>query len=90
MIEIENLTKRFGPVTAVDDLSFAARAGHVTGFLGPNSAGKTTTMRILLGLVKPDSGTATILGRRYRDLPGRSHLVGAALEASSSPRPDRP
>jgi ABC-2 type transport system ATP-binding protein len=83
MIEVQNPTKRFGPVPAIDDLSFTVRPGHVTGFLGPNGAGKTTTMRILLGLVEPDSGAATILGRRYRDLADRSHLVGAALEASS-------
>jgi ABC-2 type transport system ATP-binding protein len=83
MIEIRNLSKRFGRLPAVGDLSFTVRPGHVTGFLGPNGAGKTTTMRILLGLVKPDSGTATIAGRRYRDLPDRSHMVGAALEATS-------
>ena len=83
MIEVLNLSKRYGRLSAVDDLSFTVRPGHVTGFLGPNGAGKTTTMRILLGLVQPDSGTATILGQRYRDLPGRSRLVGAALEASS-------
>ena len=83
MIEVQNLTKRFGQVAAVDDLTFSVLPGQVTGFLGPNGAGKTTTMRILLGLVRPDSGTATILGRRYRDLACRSHLVGAALEAAS-------
>ena len=83
MIEVRNLTKRYGRLTAVDDLSFVAQPGHVTGFLGPNSAGKTTTMRILLGLVEPDGGAAAILGRRYRDLADRSHMVGAALEASS-------
>jgi ABC-2 type transport system ATP-binding protein len=83
MIEVDKLTKRYGHVTAVDDLSFAARPGHVTGFLGPNGAGKTTTLRMLLGLVTPDDGVATILGRTYRDLPDRGMVVGAALEAAS-------
>ena len=55
MIEVEGLTKRFGAVTAVDDLSFTVRPGHVTGFLGPNGAGKTTTMRMILGLAAPTS-----------------------------------
>jgi energy-coupling factor transporter ATP-binding protein EcfA2 len=64
-IVASGLTKRFGAVTAVDDLSFAAGPGLVTGFLGPNGAGKSTTLRMLLGLVTPDSGTATISGRRY-------------------------
>ena len=57
-IEVDGLTKRFGPVTAVDDLSFTVRPGRVTGFLGPNGAGKTTTMRIILGLAAPTSGRA--------------------------------
>ncbi len=58
MIEVEQLTKRYGPVTAVDHLTFTARPGHVTGFLGPNSAGKTATVRILATLAAPDGGTA--------------------------------
>ena len=62
MIEVRNLTKRFGSKVAVDDLSFTVEAGHVTGFLGPNGAGKSTTMRIILGLDRPQSGTATIEG----------------------------
>jgi ABC-2 type transport system ATP-binding protein len=82
-IEIQNLTKRFGHVLAVDDLSFAVRRGTVTGFLGPNGAGKTTTLRILLGLVEPTEGTATIEGRPYRQLSDPVHRVGAILEASS-------
>ena len=83
MIEVEALTKRFGKTLAVDNLSFRAGPGRITGFLGPNGAGKTTTMRAVLGLVDPTSGSASVLGRRYRDLddPGRS--VGAVLEASS-------
>ena len=58
MIEVENLTKRFGSTVAVQDLSFAVSAGRVTGFLGPNGAGKSTTMRMILGLDAPDEGTA--------------------------------
>ena len=83
VIQVRGLVKRFGPVTAVDDLSFDVRAGTVTGFLGPNGAGKTTTLRVLLGLVAPDAGTASIKGQPYRDLPEPSHEVGAVLEASS-------
>ena len=82
VIEAEGLTKRFGPVLAVDDFSFAIEAGSVVGFLGRNGAGKTTTLRMLLGLVIPDAGRATIDGRSYRQLPERTHRVGAALEAS--------
>jgi ABC-2 type transport system ATP-binding protein len=81
-IQIRGLVKRFGPVTAVDGLSFDVTPGTVTGFLGPNGAGKTTTLRILLGLVAADAGTATIGGRRYRDLPEPPHQVGAVLEAT--------
>ncbi|HEY9562925.1 MAG TPA: ATP-binding cassette domain-containing protein, partial [Nocardioides sp.] len=82
-IEIKNLTKTFGAVRAVDDLSFTVRPGVVTGFLGPNGAGKTTTLRMLLGLVAPDSGTATIGGQTYADIPRPASVVGAALEAAS-------
>ena len=60
MIEVDQLIKRFGAVTAVDGLSFTVRPGHVTGFLGPNGAGKTTTMRVILGLDAPTSGTARV------------------------------
>ena len=83
VIEFSNITKTFGSVTAVDNLSFTVEPGRVTGFLGPNGAGKTTTLRMLLGLVAPTSGTATIGGIRYRDLPRPLHTVGAALEAAS-------
>ncbi len=82
-ILIEGLTKRYGPVLAVDDLSFSVPAGRVTGFLGPNGAGKTTTLRILLGLVHPTSGSATINGLRYADLANPARTVGAVLEATS-------
>ena len=82
-IVIQELTKRFGTVPAVSDLSFAVGAGRVTGFLGPNGAGKTTTLRILLGLVHPTSGSATINGLRYADLAHPARTVGAVLEATS-------
>lgn len=82
-IEIKGLSKRFGSVQAVDDLSFAVNAGKVTGFLGPNGAGKTTTLRMLLGLVRPDKGEATINGQRYKSLKNPTHHVGAVLEAAS-------
>ena len=81
-IELEGLTKCFGDVLAVDDLSAVARPGQVTALLGPNGAGKTTTLRMLLGLVAPSSGTATFGGRRYDDLPDPVRQVGAVLEAS--------
>ena len=82
-ILIEGLTKRYGPVLAVDDLSFSVPAGRVTGFLGPNGAGKTTTLRILLGLVHPTTGSATINGVAYADLADPARTVGAVLEATS-------
>ncbi len=82
-IELQRLTKRFGSVTAVDDLSLELRAGTVTGFLGVNGAGKTTTLRMLLGLVTPTAGAATFDGRRYAELERPTHHVGAVLEASS-------
>jgi ABC-2 type transport system ATP-binding protein len=82
-IDVVALTKRFGAVTALDDLTFSVRPGVVTGFLGPNGAGKTTTLRCLLGLVSPTSGSATVDGRLYRDLERPQTTVGAALEASS-------
>ena len=82
-ISVDRLTKRYRTVTAVDDLSFDVAPGRITGFLGPNGSGKTTTLRVLLGLAAPDSGTATIGGVRYRDLPDPARTVGAALEADS-------
>jgi ABC-2 type transport system ATP-binding protein len=83
IIEAAGLTKRYGPVTAVDELSFTVEAGQVVGFLGPNGAGKTTALRMLLGLVRPDSGSATICGRAYADLTEPAAQVGAVFEASS-------
>jgi len=76
------LTKRFGAVTAVDDLSFEVEAGSVTGFLGPNGAGKTTTLRMLLGLAEPTHGRALVFGRRFAELERPAARVGAVLEAS--------
>ncbi len=84
-IEISGLSKHFGSVTAVEDLSFTVEPGRVTGFLGPNGAGKTTTLRMLLGLVRPSSGTATFGGRSYRELSRPLETVGAALDASFHP-----
>ena len=83
VVRVEHLSKVFGTVRAVDDLSFEVGPGRVTGFLGPNGAGKTTTLRMLLGLVVPTSGTATVGGHRYQDLRNPGRMVGAALEASS-------
>jgi len=83
MIEVDGLTKRFGPVTAVDGLSFTVRPGHVTGFLGPNGAGKTTTMRVILGLDAPTSGRATVGGRRYDGLIRPLREVGSLLDATA-------
>ena len=82
-IELQGLTKRFGPLTAVDGLSLELQPGTVTGFLGVNGAGKTTTLRMLLGLVTPTAGTATFDGRRYAELDQPARHVGAVLEASS-------
>jgi ABC-2 type transport system ATP-binding protein len=83
MIELTGLTKRYGDTTAVDDLSFTVRPGHVTGFLGPNGSGKSTTMRMVLGLDHPTAGEARLNGRPYTDLPWPLREVGALLEARS-------
>jgi ABC-2 type transport system ATP-binding protein len=83
MIEVRDLTKRYGDKLAVDHLSFTVEPGRVTGFLGPNGAGKSTTMRLILGLDHPTSGTATINGKAYRDLPQPLRTVGALLEAKA-------
>jgi ABC-2 type transport system ATP-binding protein len=81
MIEVEQITKRYGEKVAVADLTFTVRPGIVTGFLGPNGAGKSTTMRVILGLDAPTSGRARIDGVAYRDLEAPLHKVGALLEA---------
>jgi ABC-2 type transport system ATP-binding protein len=82
VVRAEHLTKRFGELVAVDDLSFALGRGTVTGFLGPNGAGKTTTLRMLLDLVEPTAGRALVLGERYADLDRPADRVGAVLEAA--------
>src|SRR5690349_3775660 len=81
-ITAAGLTKRYGPVTAVDGLTFTVEPGRVTGFLGPNGAGKTTTLRMLLGLVAPTAGSALVGGQRYADLGQPRGSVGAVLEAT--------
>src|SRR2546430_16554284 len=81
-IEVRGLTKAFGAVTAVDDVSFVAPSGQITGFLGPNGSGKTTTLRMLLGLVRPTAGEALIGGRPYQQLTRPRAGVGALLEAT--------
>ncbi|MEG3616715.1 ABC transporter ATP-binding protein [Isoptericola haloaureus] len=83
MIRIDSLTKRYGDLAAVDDVSFTAFPGRVTGFLGPNGAGKSTTLRLLTGLATSSSGRATVLGRRYADLPNPGLDVGVLLDASA-------
>ncbi|QJU55527.1 ATP-binding cassette domain-containing protein [Herbiconiux sp. KACC 21604] len=82
-IEFAHLTKSFGAVNAVSDLSLTVEPGQVTGFLGPNGAGKTTTLRMLLGLVRPTSGAATFGGTPYAELRSPLATVGASLEAAS-------
>ena len=81
-VEVRGLTKTFGRVTAVDEMSFTAPAGKVTGFLGPNGSGKTTTLRMVLGLVRPDAGAALIGGVPYPRLHEPRRYVGALLEAT--------
>ena len=83
MIEARGLVKRYGPTTAVDNLSFDVRPGTVTGFLGPNGAGKSTTMRMILGLDRPDAGVARVNGTSYHDLRWPLREVGALLEAKA-------
>jgi ABC-2 type transport system ATP-binding protein len=83
MIRVENLTKDYRGLRAVDDVSFACEPGTVTGFLGPNGAGKSTTLRILTGLTLPTAGSATIGGVRYADIPNPGTQVGVLLDASA-------
>jgi ABC-2 type transport system ATP-binding protein len=83
MIEVAEVTKRYGGKVAVRDLSFEVQPGIVTGFLGPNGSGKSTTMRLILGLDAPDSGRTFVNGKPYRDHSAPLHQVGALLEAKS-------
>lgn len=83
MIQVRGLSKQFGEVLAVDNLSFDVEPGRITGFLGPNGAGKTTTMRMILGLDRPTSGSATIDGKAFRELRKPLHTVGALLDAKA-------
>lgn len=83
MIDVSHLTKQYGQVRAVDDLSFRVEPGVVTGFLGPNGAGKSTTMRMILGLDTPTEGTALIDGAPYRSLTHPLRKVGALLDAKA-------
>ena len=82
IVAVEHLSKRFGRILAVDDLTFRLQRGTVTGFLGPNGAGKTTTLRMLLGLNKPTGGTASVFGMPYQEIPNPACRVGAVLEAT--------
>ncbi len=83
MIEVQNLTKRYGSKTAVDNLSFQVKSGTVTGFLGPNGSGKSTTMRCMLGLDQPNQGQTLFDGVLYRDLPSPLTKVGALLDGKA-------
>ena len=82
VVTVNSLTKRYGELVAVDDLTFSLEPGTVTGFLGPNGAGKTTTLRLLLGLAEPTAGEALVFGRRYRELERPVRQVGAVLESN--------
>ena len=82
-IEVSGLRKRFGPVLALDGMTFTVLPGQVTGFVGPNGAGKSTTMRVILGLDTPDEGTALVGGRPYRSLPHPLSVAGSLLDAGA-------
>lgn len=90
MIELADVTKRFGDHVAVDRLSFTASSGQVTGFLGPNGAGKSTSLGIAVGLQHADSGTASISGRPYRELSRPLREVGVMMDAASLPGQQTP
>jgi ABC-2 type transport system ATP-binding protein len=83
MIKFEGVSKKYGDFTAVNDVSFVAKAGRVTGFLGPNGAGKSTSMRIMVGLTPPDRGSSTIGGLKYADIPNPGRHIGVLLDASA-------
>ena len=83
MISVTRLSKRYGPVVAVDDVTFTCEPGTVTGFLGPNGAGKSTTLRAITGLTRPDAGHATVAGHRFAELPNPARVAGTLLDASA-------
>ncbi len=83
MISVTSLTKRYGPIVAVEEVTFTCQQGTVTGFLGPNGAGKTTTLRALTGLTRPDAGQAIIAGQPFADLPNPARVAGTLLDASA-------
>src|SRR5688572_31428419 len=83
MIEVNNLTKKYGAHLAVDDVTLTASPGRVTGFLGPNGAGKTTTMRVMVGLTPPTAGEVSIGGLHFHDIPNPGRHVGVLLDASA-------
>jgi ABC-2 type transport system ATP-binding protein len=84
VIELQNLSKRYGEKNAVSDLTFTVRPGAVTGFLGPNGAGKSTTMRMIMGLDRPTAGTALVNGKRYAEHRAPLREVGALLDAGAA------
>ena len=83
MIEIDHLTKQFGPIIAVEDVSFNVARGEVVGFLGPNGAGKSTTMRMIVGLDRPSKGSVTVNGRAYTEMRSPLTEVGVLLDAKA-------
>jgi ABC-2 type transport system ATP-binding protein len=83
MISATRLSKRYGPVVAVDDVTFTCEPGTVTGFLGPNGAGKSTTLRAITGLTRPDAGRTTVAGHRFAELPNPARVAGTLLDASA-------
>jgi energy-coupling factor transporter ATP-binding protein EcfA2 len=84
MITVESISRTYGTFTAVDNVSFAAHPGRVTGFLGANGAGMSTTLRVIVGLTRASSGTATVAGRSYPDLPKPAREVGVLLDGSAT------
>jgi ABC-2 type transport system ATP-binding protein len=85
-VRVRSLSKRYGEVLAVDDLTFSLEPGTITGFLGPNGASKTTTMRLLLGLAEPTAGEALVFGRRDRELEDPARRIGAVRDSIRPPQ----
>ena len=83
VIDAKGLTKSYGALRAVDDLTFTVEPGRVTGFLGPNGSGKSTTLRMILGIDHPDKGSVTVGGKPYADIRYPLHEVGALLESKA-------